>query len=219
VCRALGHAREHWQDRRSAVQRLDLGLLVDAQHDRALGWVQVQPDDVSDLGDELRVLGELPDILAVRLKAERAPDAVHRRLRQADLGGHRPCRPMRRVARGALQRLGDDLLDLSVSDRPWLTRPRLVDQAIQALCGKPRAPLGHHRPADCELLRDLGVRQALGRQQHDPRALRQRLRAGAPARPRLQLLALNLAEHNLHGDRIRHTAILPTCNRINASGH
>ena len=42
---------------------------------------------------------------------------------------------MRRVARGALQGLGDDLLDLSVADRPRLAWPRLVDQPIQALGG------------------------------------------------------------------------------------
>ena len=41
-------------------QRLDLGLLVDAEHDRALGRVEIEPDDIADLVDELRVLGELP---------------------------------------------------------------------------------------------------------------------------------------------------------------
>ena len=85
VGRALGHAREHRQDRRGAIQRLDLGLLVDAEHDRALGRVEIQPDDVADLLDELRVLGELPRLLAVRLQPERLPDPVHRRLREPDL--------------------------------------------------------------------------------------------------------------------------------------
>ena len=42
----LGHARHHRQHRLGPVQRLDLGLLVDPQHDRALGRVEVQPDDV-----------------------------------------------------------------------------------------------------------------------------------------------------------------------------
>jgi hypothetical protein len=58
-----------------------LRVLIDAQHDRALGPIEIQPDDVSDLGHELRILGELSDVLAVRLRPERAPDAMHRRLR------------------------------------------------------------------------------------------------------------------------------------------
>ena len=59
VRRALGQARPHRQDRRRAVQRLDLGLLVHAQHDGALGRVQVEADDVSDLGHELRIAASL----------------------------------------------------------------------------------------------------------------------------------------------------------------
>ena len=69
VGRALGDPRAHRQDRRGPVQRLDLGLLIDAQHDGSLGRVEVQADDIADLVDEQRVLGELPRVLAVRLRA------------------------------------------------------------------------------------------------------------------------------------------------------
>jgi hypothetical protein len=53
---------------------LDLGLLIDAQNDRPLGRIEIQPDDVADLSDELRVLGELPRLLAVGLQPKRPPD-------------------------------------------------------------------------------------------------------------------------------------------------
>jgi hypothetical protein len=46
----LRDPRPNGQDRRGPVQRLDLALLIDAQHDRRLGWVEVEPDDVADLG-------------------------------------------------------------------------------------------------------------------------------------------------------------------------
>jgi hypothetical protein len=36
-----------------------LGLLVDAEHDGALGRVEIEPDDVVDLLDEQRILGQL----------------------------------------------------------------------------------------------------------------------------------------------------------------
>ena len=55
-------------------------LLVDAQHDRALGRVEVQPDDVAHLLDEQRVLGQLPMLDAMRLQPERPPDPRDRRL-------------------------------------------------------------------------------------------------------------------------------------------
>ena len=52
VAAALGGARHHGQDRLEAVERLDLGLLVDAKHHGPLGRIEVEPDDVSDLLDE-----------------------------------------------------------------------------------------------------------------------------------------------------------------------
>ena len=55
----LGHAGQHRQDRLGPVQRLDLRLLVHAQHQRPLRWVQVQPDDVTDLVDDLGSLYSL----------------------------------------------------------------------------------------------------------------------------------------------------------------
>jgi hypothetical protein len=98
--------------------------LIDPQHDGALGRIEVEPDDVADLVDELRVLGELPRLLAVRLEPERAPDPQHRRLREPDLARHRPGRPVRGVPRRRLERLDDHLLDLLVeaalSDEPPL---------------------------------------------------------------------------------------------------
>ncbi len=52
---AFGHARHHRLHRLGTVQRLDLALLVDAEHDRPFGRVVAQADDVDDLVDELRV--------------------------------------------------------------------------------------------------------------------------------------------------------------------
>ena len=54
-----GHPRQQRQDRRRPVERLDLRLLVDTEHDRRLGRVEIEADDVADLVDELRLGGEL----------------------------------------------------------------------------------------------------------------------------------------------------------------
>ena len=50
-----------------AVQRLDLALLIHAQHHRLDGRVHVQADDVTDFVDKQRITGELERLLAVRL--------------------------------------------------------------------------------------------------------------------------------------------------------
>ena len=45
----------HRQPRLGAVERLDLALLIDREHDGMAGRIDVETDDVRDLGDELRV--------------------------------------------------------------------------------------------------------------------------------------------------------------------
>ena len=67
-CRHPGHQRQHWC---GAVERLDLGLLIDAQHDRSLGRVEVPPDDVTHFVDEQRIQGELERLDLMRLERER----------------------------------------------------------------------------------------------------------------------------------------------------
>jgi hypothetical protein len=44
VAAPLGHAWHQRQDRRRAVERLDLRLLIDTEHDRRIGRVEIQPD-------------------------------------------------------------------------------------------------------------------------------------------------------------------------------
>jgi len=63
--RALRDAGQHRQDRRGAIQRLDLALLIDRQDHGPLGRVEVQANDILDLVDELRVGGELPFLMAI----------------------------------------------------------------------------------------------------------------------------------------------------------
>jgi len=101
---ALWGAGQHRQDRRSAIERLDLGLHIDAQHDGALGRIEVEADDIAHLGYELPVPRELPRLLAVRLQAERTPDPRHRALREPHLGRERTRRPVGGVLGRRLRR-------------------------------------------------------------------------------------------------------------------
>lgn len=59
--------QQQWQVR--AFQRLDRGLFVDAEHDRVLGRIQVEADDIFDLGRAFWVLADL--VIAPTIEAGR----------------------------------------------------------------------------------------------------------------------------------------------------
>src|SRR4051794_32189648 len=66
----------------------------------ACRWrVYVETDDVAQLKHEVWIVRELEAAQAVRLKAVRLPDALHRRQADADGLGHGRGRPVRRLVR------------------------------------------------------------------------------------------------------------------------
>jgi len=65
------------EDRRGPVQALDLRLFIDTEDDGPLRRVQVQPEDVADLG--FRVGGELERMSLPRLQAPAPPQRRDRR--------------------------------------------------------------------------------------------------------------------------------------------
>jgi hypothetical protein len=75
--------RSHRQRRLGAIDRLDLQLLVDAQHNSAIRRVEVKSGNFADLFDKQRIARQLKGFAAMRLQPERLSDAVHRRGRMA----------------------------------------------------------------------------------------------------------------------------------------
>src|SRR5690242_4383369 len=67
---AFDIAQPQRQHRLSALQRLDLRLFVYAQHQRVIGWIQIQPHDVTHLLNEERIVGQLERAGARRLHAK-----------------------------------------------------------------------------------------------------------------------------------------------------
>ncbi len=78
----------HRQARLGTVQGLDLRLLVDAEHHGMGGRIDIETDDVADLGGELRIVGQLESADAVRCQAVGPPDPLHREQAQARHLGH-----------------------------------------------------------------------------------------------------------------------------------
>jgi hypothetical protein len=154
-------------DRLGAFQRLDLGLLVHAQHDRVLGRVQVQPDHVADLGRKLRVGGELERLGLPGLEVVLSPDPGDGAVADPQLSSEQPAGPMRDAeALGRWgKRGGQDLSAAVPANRLGAARAGPIGQPIQALAGVPLAPGDHGRPRDAQLLGDGGVADPLGGQQ------------------------------------------------------
>jgi hypothetical protein len=77
----MGHrpaaARLQWQARLGAVERLDLRFLIDAEYDGMGRRIDVEADDLPELGHELGIARQLELAYPVRLKAVRPPDALH----------------------------------------------------------------------------------------------------------------------------------------------
>ena len=88
----VGHRRRaallQGQARLSAVERLDLAFLVDAQHQRPVRRVHVEPDDIGHFLFELWVVRYLEPAHKVRLQAGLGPNASHARRADAHLGRH-----------------------------------------------------------------------------------------------------------------------------------
>jgi hypothetical protein len=79
-----------WPDRLGALQRLDLGLLVHAQHDCVGGRVKVQPDHVADPCVQLWVSGELERLSLPWPEVVLGPDPRHRAMAHLQLCGQQP---------------------------------------------------------------------------------------------------------------------------------
>lgn len=111
----MGHrprpARGERQRRLAALQGLALGLLVEAQHHRPLGRVQVEPHDIDELGLEVRVVRQLEGRDTPRLEVPGPPDPGHGVLTDTGVFGHRPSRPVRRARLCGVQRVVHDPVD------------------------------------------------------------------------------------------------------------
>ena len=77
----LDVSEAHRQHGLGSVQGLDLALFIHALSPRRVGWVQIQPDNITHFFNKKWIGRKLKMPLPVRLKSKRMPDAVHSRVR------------------------------------------------------------------------------------------------------------------------------------------
>jgi len=134
----------HRQAGLGPVQCLDLALFVDRQHDGVGRRIEVVADDVAQLVDELRIIGELELAPSVGRETMRLPAAPDRTGADARLLRHYVGGPVGRLARRIGKRqCHDELADIG-TERRNARRPRLVaQQPVTAFRGEALLPAPH----------------------------------------------------------------------------
>ncbi len=123
---ALGLPGQHREDRLAAAQRLNLALLIHAQHQGMMRRIQVQAHDVAHLVDQQRIIGQLERFAAMGSQSERPPDAADRRLTQSGPRCQRTTAPMRCSFGSLFQGQPDGLFDAVIADLSWRSRPHFI---------------------------------------------------------------------------------------------
>jgi hypothetical protein len=95
-----------------AIQCLDLGFLVHAQHERLLGGIQVQPDNIGQLLQEPGIARKREALDPVRLQIVAVPDRADGGFAHALSVRHQPTTPLRHPFGLTRERRLDNRLDL-----------------------------------------------------------------------------------------------------------
>jgi hypothetical protein len=171
---------------------LNLRLLIDAKHHRMGRRIDIETDDVADLGGELRVVGQLEGADAVRRQAMGAPDALHRGQADSRDLGHHPASPVSSLAGRLAQGQGYNPFSHLVSQLGDSRRPGLVvQQTRHALFHEPRLPAPDGGLAYTGCAHDRRRAQPVGRGQHDPGTPNMLLRTVAVIDHRLQAFSIS----------------------------
>ena len=186
-----GAALLHRQAGLGAVKGLDLGFLIDRQHDGMGRRVDIETNDVPELLGELRVLRQLETADAVRLQAMRLPDTLDRRGADADGLGHQAQRPMGRFPRW----IGGGEINHTLDDG---SRSGCLARPAGLIAQEPGKPLSHeaflpapdHRLGQPRAADDFGGSTAIPSRQDDLGAGDMLLRAVAITDDGLQSAAI-----------------------------
>jgi Domain of unknown function (DUF4062) len=217
-----GLARFERQPRLGAVKRLDLGLLVDREHHGMLGRVDIEADDVLELGGELGIGRALEGPDTMRLQVVRRPDPLHRAQGDARLSGHRPAAPVGRFpGRLGTGQRHDPVHGLIAQGRLAGLAGGIAQQAIDPGFGEPPLPAPDRRPADAGAPADRGHVQPVGRAENDPSPRHVLLSAVAIGDDRLQTSTIFSRDQGTdclsHGPSMTH--LLGPVNPLFASAH
>ena len=176
----------HRQQRARAVQGLNLRLLIDAQDERVIRGMEIQPNNITDLLDEQRISRQLEPLGPMRLQAKGSPDAVHGTTAHPACPCYGARAPVRRVRGHRFQGLGDDPFNGRIRHRARRAGAWFIQQSIKALGGKALAPFTDGVLSHTHLIGHGCVGLTLATGQNNAHPLRQRLSGLRAPSPLLQ---------------------------------
>jgi hypothetical protein len=168
---------------------LNLAFLVHAQHQGAVGRVEVEADDIANFVDEQRVAAQLESLAAMGLQRKGAPDAADAALAESGCLGQGARGPVRGGVRLAFQSARQHAFDFGIAQATRRARTGFIEQSIEAEKNKALPPLAHRCQRHMHAASDLGVAPPLGAEQHDAGSQGQGLRRLGTASPLQQPLA------------------------------
>ena len=210
------------QTRLGAIQRLDLGFLVDREHQRVGGRRHVEADDVFELGDEVGIVRAFEGSEAVGLQLMGLPNPLHRAQRNTHDLGHGAAGPVGDLAWRFAAGQRDQPLNISIGHRR-LARlfAAFTQKTINTRLGKPSLPAPDRRSADTRKPGDRGDVQPIRRMQNDPSTGHMFLSSITIGDDRFQtntILSRDKGAYNLgHADSIAYPKT--NVNPMNASVH
>jgi hypothetical protein len=147
-----------------------LALLIDRQNDGVVWRTDIEPDDIAQLGDELRIIGQLELTDPMGLQAMGTPDALDRADANPDRFGHGRPRPMGRGrGRSSQGQPHHALGNVGTQGRDARGRCLVTPQPGEAFSAKPLLPAPDDGLGLSGSPLDLVGAMALGRQQNDLR--------------------------------------------------
>src|SRR5215211_824133 len=145
-------------------QGLDVRLLVDREHESALGRIKIEADDLRGLGDEIGVVALAPGLPPVEvdlLGPQEAPDILVADVAQSL--GDEPARPagiaLRR--RPPQHRQNAAVRRLVILGRGAAARTRAIIETRQPLFGEADAPMAHRTRHRAKIAGDRPGRRTL----------------------------------------------------------
>ena len=200
----------------AALQRLDRCLLVHAQYDRILWWVQVQPHDVPHFGGKRRISADFVRSHQVRLEPVSAQELRHGRARQLELPSEQARRPTGSSGRWRRQRrLDDALCGIRRNSMVFATSFRLLFEPRDPPRDEPSANSRHVLLRNADSLGDLASRNTVGAEQHDSGAADMPSVRRASRQQGFQRLALGQIQ-----PKVTHASTDEACTRkIHLSSH
>ena len=197
---AFRQARAQGQDGSGAIQRLNLALLIDAQHQGSIRVMDIEAHHIADLLFKLGIVGNLKLLHPVRLHVVALPNPVHHHAGNAQLPSQLAHTPGGGIGGSRLQRGLQDLLFQLRRKHP--SRPLAflgLAEGCAAAERKSRARGQNGGARQPGLLCDRVVGHPLARQQNRLALAGHPLRRSASPSPRLQLSFLRFIDHKSSG--------------------